>query len=251
MVLAEGHSRALSTDRVLQSMEQICRSHIQKHMAMTARFTNILRGSTNDVVPQKGGVPPTLENIARLTAETSAAATVGRRQPQQYNPAARAQLPSGAVVTPFATSTPMPPPCVSAATASTHPGPVSSDAKLSDESAHKLYETIGVSPVRSEGKAATARLNGFLQSQLRMSAEDAERVYKFSKSGTQHLCQVFLQGEELGSHSDLEESVAKEVAAKKTLHSMLRHQRYMKQFLIEIPSDGTTSTLLRQTLSFV
>src|SRR6185312_5795706 len=45
IILTEGDSRAIGTDRVLRSMEEICRSHIQKHVVMTSRFSELLRNS--------------------------------------------------------------------------------------------------------------------------------------------------------------------------------------------------------------
>ena len=48
MILAEGPNRVVSTERILQSMETVCRSHIQKHVVMTQHFSELLRGGDSD-----------------------------------------------------------------------------------------------------------------------------------------------------------------------------------------------------------
>jgi hypothetical protein len=88
MILAEGHSRAVSTDRILASMEIISRSHIQKHVVMTSKFADILRGSGSAspvsdidqneeaVVERESGFSaPTRDSLRRLARESMAAAS--------------------------------------------------------------------------------------------------------------------------------------------------------------------------------
>ena len=91
MTLAEGFSRAVSTDQILSSMETIARSHIQKHVTMTPRFADILRGSGGaspvPVVAQEPAgdyAAPTRDNMRVLARESA----VVKPAPQKLNPAA-------------------------------------------------------------------------------------------------------------------------------------------------------------------
>lgn len=54
---------------------------------------------------------------------------------------------------------------------------------------------------------------------------------------------MFINSEELGSHSDSDQTMAKEGAARKAMLNMQRHPRYLKQFLIKIPPDNGSFSL--------
>jgi len=84
MVLAEGHSRAVSTDKILSSMEILCRSHIQKHVVMTSRFADILRGS--DSASPLSDVEPT------IIPQTAAVDYAPQTAPMDYAPLTRDNL---------------------------------------------------------------------------------------------------------------------------------------------------------------